>query len=342
MGNGKKRKRFIMVCATIGIFILTTAFIGMGFTSMAIAQAKQVWKPKGQINFIVASGVGTAYDILTRKVAQYSPEYFGVPMVVMNVGGGEGSLGMSKVVAAKPDGLTIGIGGASHYLSALLSIAEKRWTYRWKPQDLSQVVGIAVPPYVVVTGTKSPFKTWDDVRKYKAAIRFASTGSVTNIVDVIRDLNNHGVEVRVANFKGTPESRLAIESGDAQLWISALTTSVVEPIKEGTMRPLFIFSTKRYSALPDVPTHIELGMPEKYQYNRALRIVFTVPDTPRDILEGLRTGLLGVLKDPRVSQWGEKVDLPTDPVSIEEVKKHIDTQYILIQEGADLIKKYGG
>lgn len=339
---GNKTMRVLMVCLTVGIFIATIIFITVGFPPLATAQQKQIWKPEGEISTIVCSGVGSAYDILARKVAQYSSERFGVAMIVSNMSGGGGILGIDKVATARPNGRTIGLAPNGNFVESFLREKSGEWSFRWRPHEVEIVIGVRVPSYIVVTGINSPFKSWEDVRNYKEAVRFGNTGSIDDCMPAIRDLLDHGKEVRVANFKGTPQSRLALESGDTHLWSSASTVSVLDPIKEGTMRPLLIYSAERDPRFPNVPTHIEVGMPERYKYNRSVRIFFTAPGTPSHILEGLRTGLKGILEDPQVLKWSEEISLPTKTAPPEEVKEHVKSSIEFNEEFADLIQRYGG
>jgi len=322
----------------IGIFFLSAAFITLSSNLMAA----ELWKPKDPIRVIVSSGVGSAYDILARKVSEYSVEYFGVPMIVSNSPGAGGLAAAEKIASAKPDGRTVGFCSSNMHMEAFFKVAEGQWNFSWKPEDLCTIFGIAAPPYVVVTGAQQPFKNWNDVRNHKGPIRIANTAPVAKCIPMVRDLLEHGVDVKVANFKGTPQSRLAIESGDAHLWMGASSVSTVKPIEEGKMRPLYIYNDKRDSRFPDWPTHIELGMPEKYQYNRMIRVYLTVPGTPQNILEGLHIGLRSIAEDTRVVEWGKKISLPTDPRSKEEVENHLKIQWKSIEDDMDLIKKYAG
>jgi tripartite-type tricarboxylate transporter receptor subunit TctC len=315
--------------------------LGMGLlTSLPAASAEvpaSTWKPDGNMEMVVASGVGTAYDILARAMGRLWPKYFGGSLIVQNVAGAGGGLGVDRVVKSKPDGRTIGFMSTSPYLSESVES-----TFPWKMQDIPFFLAAATPPYVIVTGGNSPYKTWEDVRKAKKRIASGSTGRAVGDVVHIKDLVDHGVDVTTAVFGGTPATLAAIESGDADIWSSVASISIMEPIKQGQLRPLFIYAAKRYPSLPDVPTHIELGMPEEAKYVNSVRLWFAPPKTPANVLQGLEQRMTALLQDPEIEQWSKDNGLVETILSGAQARENAQGFADILRRHFDIYQKYGG
>ena len=295
------------------------------------------WKPGKNMDMIVASGVGTAYDILARAMARLWPKYFEVSLIVQNISGAGGGLGVDRVAKAKPDGQVIGFMSTSPYLSESIES-----TFPWKIDDIPIFLAAATPPYVIVTGGNSPFKTWDDVRKSKRRVAMGSTGRAVGDVPHLKDLIDHGVEVTTAVFGGTPATMAAIQSGDADLWSSVASISIMEPIAAGQLRPLFLYATQRYPTLPDVPTHIEVGMAEEYKYITSMRLWFAPPKTPAPILASLEARMTALLKDPEIEKWAKDNGLVDKIVSGGDAAKSAEGFVGILRKHFDIYQKYGG
>lgn len=76
-------------------------------------------------------------------------------------------------------------------------------------------------------------------------------------------------------------------------------------VKDGLLRPIFVYGKDRFPLLPDVPTTTELGYPE-LSVLQTHRVIVAPPDTPPKILSVLEKALLQTLKDPEFMAWAEK------------------------------------
>jgi tripartite-type tricarboxylate transporter receptor subunit TctC len=295
------------------------------------------WKPSKTMTMVVTSGTGGAHDLLARAMGRIWPKYFGQKLIVLNVRAAGGALGVDQVVEAKPDGHTIGFVSTSTYMEQAI-----KPTFSWKVDDLSVLLAADTPPYVVVTGAKSPFKTWDDVRNAKRRVAIASTGDIIPDVPYIKDLTDRGVEVVTASFAKSAETRMAIESGDADLWSSVSSSLVMPPIREGRVRPLFVYSDRRAPHLPDVPTQAELGMPREWQSVRTLRIWFGPPKMPKEISASIQERMTKLLDDPEVKDWAKKEGLVDGLVNGADTAASLRDYHAVIEKNFHLFTKYGG
>jgi tripartite-type tricarboxylate transporter receptor subunit TctC len=260
-----------------------------------------------------------------------------VKLIVKNLKAAGGTLGIDQVVKATPDGHTIGFMSTSAYLSESI-----KQNFPWKISDLPLIVSATTPPYVVVTGAKSPFKTWAEVRNAKRRVSVASSGRIISDVAYIKDLTDKGVGVVTAVFGKSAKTRLAIESGDADLWSLVSSLLVMEPITEGTVRPLFVYAEKRHPALPDVPTHVELGMPNEWKNVRSLRIFFETPGTPKKVLASIESRMTKLFNDPSIKQWANKKGLVKSLRKGADAAESLSGYYGIIRKNFKHYTKHGG
>ena len=294
------------------------------------------WQPPGTMNVIVATAAGGAYDVLARAMSRHWEKYFGVKAIVQNQGAAGGSLGMDRVATSKPDGLTIGFMSRAPYLGEMFTK-----TFVWNIDDLPIVLAIGTPPYALVTGSTSPYKTWDDVRKSKTRVRIATANQLATEVTFIRDLLDHGREVTTANLNASAIVT-SLQANDVDIWASVASLVILDPIKGGHLRPLYTFDTQRYKPLPDVPTHIELGMPANWKDVNSSRLWFAPIGTPNDVTDSIAKRMTALLNDPEIKSWSEEQGLVDGIIPAADAKRSQAGLYKLMKDNDDIVKKYGG
>ncbi len=283
------------------------------------------WKPAGPMTMLLGTGAGTAYDFLARQMAVVLPDYLGKPVTVDIQPGGGGSIALDILARAKPDGQTFCLYGVGTQITLMF---EKR--YKWDVKDLSLILAIETPPYAVVASAKhTNYKSYGDLKKAKEPIRIATAGPNFAVVPLIMQLEKDGIKYRAARLKGAAEANLAVIAGDADITISASSSVILDPIRAGDMRPLWIFDDKRYKDLPDVPTHIEAGMPPEWAAYHLVRLIAVRSAVPVDIQNALTVALIKGLQDKRTVEWSKKAEIPVDTLERKEVEERIR----IVQEG---------
>jgi tripartite-type tricarboxylate transporter receptor subunit TctC len=301
------------------------------------AAADAQWKPTEPMQIIVAAGAGTAFDVMQRGMVRIWEKHFGVRGVVQNMPAAGGSLGFDRVATSKPDGHTLGFMSRSPYLGEML----KR-SFPWKVEDVPLILAADTPPYVVTTGAKSPYKTWDDVRKAKTRIKLGIAGQISTDVVVIRDLIDHGVEPTTAQMGGTNQIVTGLQAGDLDVWTVVGSQTALDPIAAGHVRPLFVLANQRYAALPDTPTHIELGMPAEWVNVSAVRLWFASIKTPQNIKQGLAQRLTALLQDPEIADWNLKNGFLEKILTGEQATATQVGMHKIIRDNYDIFQKFGG
>ncbi len=295
------------------------------------------WRPSGNMTFYVASGPGGAHDLLARFVAKHWKEQFGVSAIVQNVKGAGGTLGWDKVARAKPNGQIIGFSSSSPYLRLL-----SKQRFKWNLDDLPVVLGIRTPPVMVVTGAKSEFKTWQDVRNAKRKVRFGVPGSLSMEITSLIDLTKHNVEMTTASFGGSGATIPPLESGVVDLHVTLASVIIGSHVKSGRLRTLLVINDKRLPEYPDVPTHLELGMPANFTDAVLKRLWIAPIGTPKPILDSLAKGLRAILNKPDVAKWSHANGMVRGLMAGEDAKKSLNSFHKINVDNAALFKKYGG
>ena len=303
---------------------------------MPLPGAAAEWKPKGNMTVVVTSGAGAAYDVLARAMAKHWVKYFGVKAIVKNIKGAGGTLGMDRVAHSKPNGQTIGFTSRSPYLTELI----KR-SFPWKVEDIPVIIAATTPRYAFTVSTKSPFKTWDDIRKAKRKIRIGIASRLTTELAIISDLTKHGREVATGSMK-TAELITSVIAGDLDIW-NVVTSKTFEDVwRAGDVTPLVFLSDKRDPRFPNVPTHIELGMERDWMAFQSIRMWFTAIGTPKPIIKSIGDRITKLLDDPAIKDWADKSGFVKGLIPGDEAKNAQAAAVNMIKKNWDLYKKYGG
>lgn len=239
--------------------LLTAALLGVFSLAPPGAALAQGW-PGKPIRVVVPFPPGGGTDIIAREVTQKVASATGWTFVIENKPGAGGNLGVDTVAKAPADGCTLVLGQTSNL--AINPALYARMPY--DPQkDLAPVALVANAPLVLVTGTRSPFKTLADaVQAAKARpgqINFASPGNGT-VAHLASELLQKAAAVQTQHvpYKGAAQALTDVVGGNVDLYLSSVPT-LLGQIKQGKLRALAVTSAQRIEHLPQVPTVSESG-----------------------------------------------------------------------------------
>lgn len=327
-------RSFINRIGSFFLFIFLTVFAGGGISDGLAAPAKP-WKPSKPVTIILSS-YGGAFDWTARQLSRVLPDYLGQKIIVQGVIGAEGKNAMDTLQRSKPDGHTMSLLGVGTYLG----LATKKGQYSWDVRDLPVILAIDTPPYGIFVYPKSPYASYQDIVKTKNTIRIALGGTNFAVVPLLIDFDKKGVQYKVARFKGSAESNLAVIAGNAELTAGALSGVHANPIKAGDFRLLWLYDTKRMAMFPNVPTHIELGLPREWSYYRIARVMQVPPGTPEHIQKALKEGLIKALSDKRTIEWSKNVDTPVGVLPEAEFQERINYLIKGFNENPKIVEAY--
>jgi tripartite-type tricarboxylate transporter receptor subunit TctC len=229
------------------------------FALLAHAQAPFPSKP---IRIVVPFPAGGTTDILARAVAQKLTDTLGQTVVVDNRPGAAGNIGAELVAKSPPDGYTLLMGTVgTHAINASL-YAKMPYDH---VKDFAPVILVAGVPNVLVVHPSVPANNVQELIAYIKAnpgkVNFASSGSGTSIHlagELFKTMA--GLSMTHVPYKGSAPAVTDLIGGQVQLMFDNLPSALPQ-IKAGKLRALAVTSAQRASALPDVPTVAEAGLP---------------------------------------------------------------------------------
>ncbi|KQP18142.1 tripartite tricarboxylate transporter substrate binding protein [Pseudorhodoferax sp. Leaf267] len=300
-----------------------------------IAAAQNAY-PNKPIRVVVPFAAGSTTDIIARAIADKMGQSLGQTLVVDNRGGASGTIGQQAVATAAPDGYTIMIHSSSHTVSPS--------TFAKLPfdtvADFAGVTPISSTPNVLVISPAKGIKTVQDlVAKAKAnpgQMNFASAGqgSATHLNAEKFKMAAH-IDATNIPFKGSAEAVTEVLAGRVDYYFSPIAP-VIGQIKEGQLLALAVGSPKRASALPDVPTTAEGGVPGS-EFNFWIGMMAPAK-TPRDIVNRLHDEVVKALASPEVKERFLKLGADAWTLKPEEFDAYIKTE---IAANAKLVKAAG-
>lgn len=259
--------------------ITSTALVLAMATTAALAQEAYPSRP---VTAVVGYLPGGAADIVMRKLAAVMAPKFPAGLIVENKPGAGGSLAVSMLAKAKPDGYQFAFVPNSNLA---LSPQVNTLSYR-SPDAVDAVINIVNFSPVLLVPSNSPYKTLQDLlqaaKKSPESLSVGFPGETTlshlNLLELQRAA---GVKFIKVPLKGWGE-------GSPQLLGGHITAAIAQPIeavpflKSGKMRALGSFSEVRQSGLPEVPTMKEQGVPVAL----GVRYLLIVPKgTPQAVMK---------------------------------------------------------
>lgn len=257
--------------------------------------AAQAW-PSRSIKAMVPFAAGSSLDIVGRIVLDPLSTQLGQTIVVENRGGAGGTIGTGQIAKADPDGYSLLIQASAH------SAAPAAYpNINYDPaKDFAAVIPFGTVPNVTVIAPSKGIKTLKELvakaQDGKMSYASAGVGSATHwAAERIRVAGNF--QATHVPFRGGPDALTEVMTGRVD-FTSMGMSSALPLIRDGKLIPLAVSTPKRSSALPDVPTTIEAGLPNSdYVYWMGM---FVPVKTPKEIIEKLRVETEKALKNPAV------------------------------------------
>jgi tripartite-type tricarboxylate transporter receptor subunit TctC len=228
----------------------------------ALAQSDDTNWPNRPIRFIVPFPAGSATDTVARLVGQKLGDRFRQNIVIENRVGASGNLGSEAVARAAPDGYTIGLATTStHAVAVSLSP-----NLPYDPlKDFAPVGMLVTAPYVLAIHPGVPARNVAELialaKARPRALNYSSAGpaSLAHLAGV---LFSHltATELTHVPYRSSAQAMLDLVEGRIEIQFGTLAPTIPH-IREGRMRALAVTSGKRVTALPDVPTLMETGIP---------------------------------------------------------------------------------
>ena len=231
--------------------VVSAAAALLVMTGMASAQKY----PSRNIEVIIPFAAGGGVDLIGRSIAASLSEQLGQSVIVQNRDGAGGTIGFGALASATPDGYTLGFGPSTPIANAPYLVKG----VRYNPESFDHICQVFENPFSIAVGPNSPYKTAQDLlaAAKNKSLNFGHAGlgsiphlSVENFADAMK------IKVQHLPFRGDAAMMPVLMKGDLDFGAPALSS-----IRgNDQIRPLVVFTDKRVSSHPDVPTARELGV----------------------------------------------------------------------------------
>ena len=266
--------------------------------------------PSRPITIIVPFSAGGPSDAMARILAERMKTTLGETVLVENVTGAGGSVGVGRAVRSPPDGYTISFGHLGTHVAngAIYKLGYDLVT------DLEPVALLPSNPMIIVSKKEVPATSlkellaWLKAQPSPPTAGTAGAGSGSHIAGLYFE-NVAGVKLQYVPYRGTGPAMNDLVAGQIDLMVDQVQTSAAH-VKGGTIKALAIAAPQRSPAVPEVPTVEEAGAPGLHY---SLWYGFWAPGgTPAPVVKKLQTAVQDALADPDVRDrlTGLGMDIP--------------------------------
>lgn len=278
--------------------------------------------PSRPITVVVAFAAGGSGDTIMRIVADHMRTNLGQTIVIENVGGAAGSIGVGRVARAAPDGYTISYGNwPTHVLNGAVYSLSYDVLKDFEPISLVTAESIAI------VGRKSiPANDlkgligWLKDNPGKASAGTTGPGGVGHVVGVFFQQQTR-TQFEFVPYRGLGPAMQDMIAGQIDIMFDTAANSVPQ-VRAGNVKGFAVTAKTRLPAAPDLPTVDEAGLPGFYMSN--WRGLWAPKGTPADIVAKLNGAVRIALADAtvrkRLAELGQEL-LPSEQLTPEALNK---------------------
>jgi tripartite-type tricarboxylate transporter receptor subunit TctC len=269
--------------------------------------------PTHPVTIIVPYPAGGGADAVARVMAERMRTFLGQPVVIENVAGASGSIGLARVARAIPDGYTLGIGNwTTHVSSGAVYTLPYDVVKDFEPVALIvNFYNIMVARKAVPANNLKELIAWLKANPDKASAGTIGVGSSGHLFGILVQ-NVTGSRFQQVPYRGNTLAMQDLLAGHIDFYLADM--SALPQVRAGTIKALAVTSMKRLPAAPEIPTVGEAGLPELFlpSWNG----IYAPKATPRTIISKLGDAIANTLADGAVAQ--KLTDLGYEVPSLDE------------------------
>jgi tripartite-type tricarboxylate transporter receptor subunit TctC len=289
--------------------VMVAILVGLAWAGMAAAQNY----PTRAMTMIVPFPAGGATDTLARFLAEKMRAVLGQPVIIENVAGAAGSLGVARAVRSAADGYTLSIGtSTTHMLTGGLYALQFDLL-----KDLEPVIQIGSEPLLIVGRKSLPTDDLKGLIAYlkanpdKASVGIAGVGATGHLTGISFQKET-GTRFQFVPYRGNAPAMQDLLSEQIDFMIEP-SSNFKSLVGAGSVKPYAITGRTRLPSSPDIPTADEAGVPGFFA---SLWYGLWVPkDTPKDIIAKLNATMVQVLADPSVQRRFDELGIQITPLA---------------------------
>ena len=256
--------------------------------------------PSHTITLVVPTAAGGAMDSVTRIIAERMRMPLGQAVVVENISGANGNIGVGRVARAAPDGYTLIVG---NWNSQVANGALYTLPYDVL-KDFEPISLIASFPQLIIARPSMPADdlagliAWLKANPGKASLGIPGVGSIAHVSGVFFQ-NTTGVHFQFIPYRGTPPAMEDLVAGRIDMMFDAPAPSLPQ-VSAGRIKAYAVMAGTRLAAAPEIPTVDEAGLPGFYF---SLWFGLWAPKgTPKDVIARLNDAVVSTMAEPSIRQ----------------------------------------
>lgn len=256
--------------------------------------------PSRPVTMVVPYPAGGPTDTIARVLAERMKTALGQPVIIENISGAGGSIGVGHVAQAAPDGYMLSIG---HVQTHVLNAATMSLPYD-VVNDFAPVSLIADTPIWIIANPSLPandlagFIAWLRQSNGKANAGTVGVGGPTDIAGIIFQKQT-GTTFQSVPYRGGAPLLQDLLAGHVDFAFGQAATYLAY-VRNRQLKAYAVLSPKRWWAAPDVPTLDELGVPGLHA--TFWHGIWVPKGTPPDVIAKLNAAIVTALADPAVQQ----------------------------------------
>jgi len=286
---------------------MAVAVVAFGWAGAVAGQSY----PVRPISMIVPFPAGGATDTLARLLAEKMREILGQPIIIENVAGAAGSIGVGRAVRSPADGYTLSIGtSTSHMLIGGLYALPFDLL-----KDIEPVIYIGSEPLLLAARKDFPANDLKGLIAYlkanpdKASVGIAGVGAAGHLAGIAFQKET-ATKFQFVPYRGNAPAMQDLLAGQIDFMMEP-SSNFKSLIAADSIKPIAVTGKARLPSSPNIPTVEESGLPG---FTGSLWYgLWVQKDTPKDIVEKLNATLRAVLADPSVQKRLEDLGIQISP-----------------------------
>jgi tripartite-type tricarboxylate transporter receptor subunit TctC len=311
-------------------FIASVPVIAQPFAAKAQAF------PSKPVTIIVPFSAGGPLDTLCRILAEPMTASLGQPVVIEDVTGAGGAIGITRVARSAPDGYTLISGNQGSHIT-LGAMQEVSFDLL---RDFTPVAMFAVNSQLVLVRNSLEAKTLREL----VALAKASPGKLTDggggygtvaHTSMLEFQKVSGTTIQFIPYRGASAALQDLLAGQIDMMIDQPSNSLPH-VQAGKVRALAVTAPKRLAAAPDIPTTDEAGLPGFY--TAVWQALWAPRGTPDAVIERLNKAVRAALSDPKVRQRFGELGQEIPPAEQQSARWLADFQKTEVDKLVPLVK----
>jgi tripartite-type tricarboxylate transporter receptor subunit TctC len=316
----------------------TRGMLALALLCAAAVAASADDYPTRPITMIVPFAAGGPTDVIGRLMAQYMGEALGQNIVVEDITGAAGTIGVGRAARAPADGYTLSLG---HWSTHVVNGAIYKLSYDLL-KDFEPIALLPSNPMLIVSGSNLPAKNLKELVAWlkahpSATIGTAGVGSGSHIAGVYFQ-NFAGTHLQYVPYRGTDPALLDLMAGRIDMMFDQVSEAM-QKLQAGQIKAYAVTAKARLPSLPNIPTVDEAGMPGLY-----INIwygLWAPKATPPGVIVKLNRAAVAAMADPSVQKRFAGLGLDMPPPDQQSAAALGKLQRAEIEKWWPIIKKAG-